>query len=261
MSETRQTQFWSPQPVNGDTTKFILKAPAQACVGPQGHEFFMGGVAMAASLEGLETHFDKPLLWATIQFLNHGMLNDDLTIEVERVAGGRSVAQAVATLRREETVLAKTIAALGARTGEPDRQFVTMPGVAPPDACPLKESDSIELPGNLIDQFERRTALEDAEAGLEYMWIRPKFAAEMSAPLLALMSDFFLGAHQRSRGGTSLDNTFRLNAIVPTEWVLTATQFSGFTSGAAHGTQYQFAEDGTVLSTSSQTGLLPRQSK
>ena len=133
-----------------------------------------------------------------------------------------------------------------------------MPKVPPPKDCALKSDDTFNQSGNLIDQFERRTALENNEAGLECMWIKPKFEASMSAPMLALMSDFFLGAHPLTRSGTSLDNTFRLCALQPTEWVLAVTQLSRFRDGAAHGTQQQFAQDGTLLSISSQTGLLPR---
>ena len=262
MSESIGTNFWSPQRLERDENTFRLIAPESGCVGPSDHQFFMGGVAMATAVEVLEHWSGKPLLWATIQFLNHGMLGDELFVEVERLSGGRSVIQAMVRMRRDDgVILQQTIAALGAREGEPDRQFATMPSVNPPEICPPKQSDSFEMPGNLIDQFERRTALEDPEAGLEYMWIKPKFGVEMSAPLLALMSDFFLGAHVRSRGGTSLDNTFRPGAIKPTNWVLTTTQYSGFTKGSVSGAQYQFAEDGTVLSTSSQTGLLPRQTR
>jgi acyl-CoA thioesterase len=76
--------------------------------------------------------------------------------------------------------------------------------------------------------------------------------------LLALTSDFFLGAHCLTRGGTSLDNTFRLNALAETDWILCSTRLASFSNGAVHGSQCQFAQDGTLLSVSSQTGLLPR---
>ena len=88
--------------------------------------------------------------------------------------------------------------------------------------------------------------------------MRPTFDASVSAGLLALMSDFFLGAHSLTRRGTSLDNTFRLYQLAQTEWVLNVTQLTSFGRGAVHGTMHQFAEDGSLLATSSQTGMLPK---
>ncbi len=252
--------FWTPRPSEASGT-FQIEATDVACVGPPEDQFFMGGVAMAAAIEALQTWSGKPLLWTTIQFLNHGMYGDQLEITVEKSGGGRSVVQAMAKVMREGHQLQTLIAALGERPGEPDQQFEKVPNDVPaPEECALKQDDAFARPGNLIDQFERRTALEDPERGLEWMWMRPKFRADITAPLLALMSDFFLGAHERSRGGTSLDNTIRICALRPTEWVLSVTQIASFSSGAVQGYQRQFAEDGTLLSISSQTGLLPRRS-
>ena len=96
------------------------------------------------------------------------------------------------------------------------------------------------------------------EEGIEYLWVRALGGFPLNAGLLAIMADFFLGAHTRTRGGTSLDNTFRLFATAPSGWVLNVTQFAGFDRGAVHGTVHQFAEDGTLLAMASQTGLLPK---
>ncbi len=257
-----QKSFWQAAQTASD--QFTITAPPIACVGPDTHQFFMGGVGMASLIDALERRFDKPLLWATTHFLNHAMLGDTLHIETEQVSGGRSVVQAMAVMQRGDTVIQRLVAALGKRDGEPDRQFAQMPNVAPPAECPLKVDDAFAQASNLLAQFERRTAYEDNKAGVEHMWIRCKFPGKFTAPidaaLLALISDFFLGAHERSRGGTSLDNTFRLCAIKQTEWILCTTQIASFTNGAMQGTQYQFAEDGTLLSLSSQTGLLPHRS-
>lgn len=227
-------------------------------MGMRGHHFYMGGVGMAAAICALETWSEKPLIWATIQFIAHGMRGDIMTLELERFGGGRSVVQAGAKLNRGDEFLQNTIAALGSREGQPETKFVSMPSVPPPNECAPKLDDSLQQTGNLIDQFERRIALEDSAAGLECMWIKPKGDIALSAPILALMSDFFLGAHPRTRGGTSLDNTFRLSGTAPHGWVLAVTKLSSFTHGTVHGTQYQYSEDGGLLSTSSQTGLLPR---
>jgi len=251
--------MWSSRPSGLDPDVYHLQAEARACVGLGEQAFFMGGVGMAAAIAALEHWSEKPLLWATIQFIDHGLLGDAFELELEKIGGGRNVIQAGARLKRGGDILQNMSAALGGRDNSPEHQFATMPDTRPPQDCDLKQDEAMSQPGNLIDQFERRTAMEDSEAGIEHMWIRPKFEVDISAPLLALMSDFFLGAHPRSRGGTSLDNTFRLCSIHPTEWVLAVTHISSFTNGAVHGTQAQFAQDGTLLSVSSQTGLLPRR--
>ena len=249
--------FWTPSSTL-QANRFQFEASHQCCVGPAGREFLMGGVAMAAGIEALERWSEKPLLWATIQFLHAGSIDDEIDVFAERVGGGRSVIQAAATLQSGETCLQTMSAALGARSAEPPQQFVHMPDVAAPEACRLKDDDAFGQEDNLIDQFERRTALDDPSRGIELMWIKPVVPVDVSASLLALTSDFLLGAHERSRGGTSLDNTIRICALRPTEWILSATQITNFGNGAAHGTQRQFSQDGTLLSISSQTGLLPR---
>ena len=251
------TAFWSPQLLTGQTHSFVITASPQACVGPTDHQFFMGGAAMATAIDAMQRSLGKPLLWATTHFLNQGMLGEQFHVDVQLVAGGRSVSQAMTTLSRGDKVLQRTIAALGVRHSEPDRQFIHMPNVIAPNDCPVKKHDAFSASSPLIKKFERRTALEDSEAGLEHMWVRPRFTASISAPLLSLISDFFLGSHERSRGGTSLDNTFRLCALQQTDWVLCVAQAASFSRGVMHGTQHMFAKDGTLLATSSQTGLLP----
>lgn len=255
-STATKPKFLQPLVSNGPGS-FTFTALPEACVGPDERQFFMGGAAMAVAIDVLQQTADKPLLWATIQFLNQGALGETFEIDVETLGGGRNVSHMQATLRRGETVLQRTIAALGARAGEPDKQFVSMPDVPRPEDCPRKKDDAYGRPGNLIGLFDRRTALEDSDAGIEHLWIKP-LDGNIDAPMLGVISDFFLGAHARGRGGTSLDNTLRMVMSHPTEWVLCVTQVAGFGGGTMHGTQHHFAEDGTLLATSSQSGLLPR---
>lgn len=250
--------FWISTPDTKFEGRSRLRAVPEACVGPADRQFFMGGVAFASAIDAMETKCEKPLLWATMQFLSHGMLGDDVVIQLDPASGGRNVAQTRATLTTDDRVLQKVVAALGARDDPLDLQFASMPDVLPPSQCVAKPDDAFGQPGNLLAQFERRIAARDDDRGLEYLWIRPHFDAPRSAALLALMADFFLGAHSRTQGGTSLDNTFRVHRLKPTEWVLNAVQLDGIRRGVVHGTIQQFAEDGTLLSSGSQTGLLPR---
>ena len=249
--------FWSPQLSLDNKTVFKLVASPQACVGPAGSEFIMGGVAQAAAIEAAEIVSDKPLLWSTIQFVNAGLLNQSIDIEVEVLGGGRSVSQVLVTLTADGTVLQTMSAALGGRQGT-ERQFVSMPRVAAPEDCPIRTDLDHNNDQDLIAQFERRVPLEVPDEGLGAMWIRSNDALPITAGLLAITSDFMLGLHPESFRGTSLDNTFRVFSTCPTEWILCVTQMSGFRDGAAIGVTHQFTQDGRLLSVSSQTGLLPR---
>ena len=249
--------FWSPWSESNDPNKFRLLASAQACVGPAGHEFIMGGVAQAAAIEAAEIVSKKPLLWSTIQFIKAGLLNQAIDIEVEVLGGGRSVSQVLAKLTADGTVLQTMSAALGGRQGM-ERQYVSMPTVAAPEDCPIKTDLDHNNDQDLIAQFERRMVIEAPDQGLGAVWIRSKDALSITAGLLAITSDFMLGLHPESFHGTSLDNTIRVFSIRPTEWILCVTQMSGFRDGAAMGVTHQFTQDGHLLSASSQTGLLPR---
>ena len=249
--------FWSPQLSLNNETKFKLVASPQACVGPAGHEFIMGGVAQAAAIEAAEIVSGKTLLWSTIQFVNAGFLNQSIEIEVELLGGGRSISQVLVTLTADGTVLQTMSAALGGRQGI-ERQFVSMPTVAAPEDCSIKTDLDHNNDQDLIAQFERRVAIERPDEGLGAMWIRSNDGLPITAGLLAITSDFMLGLHPESFRGTSLDNTFRVFSTRPTEWILCVTQMSGFRDGAAMGFTHQFTQDGQLLTVSSQTGLLPR---
>ena len=249
--------FWSPRSDSSKANKFGLLASPQACVGPAGYGFIMGGVAQAAAIEAAEIVADKPLLWSTIQFVYPGLLNQSIDIEVEVLGGGRSISQVLAMLTADGMVLQTMSAALGGRQGT-ERSFVSIPKVAAPEDCPIKIDLDPESNQDLIAQFERRMAIDEPDEGLGAMWIRSKDALPISAGLLAITSDFMLGLHPESFRGTSLDNTFRVFSTRPAEWILCVTQMSGFRDGAAMGVTHQFTQDGRLLSVSSQTGLLPR---
>ena len=249
--------FWSPQPPVKDERKFELVASIQTCVGPAGHEFIMGGVAQAAAIEAAEIVSGKPLLWSTIQFVNAGLLNQSIDIEVELLGGGRSISQVLVTLIADGTVLQTMSGALGGRQGT-EHQFVSMPQVAPPEDCPVKTDLDHNNDQDLIAQFERRMAIEAPDEGLGAMWIRSKDSHPITAGLVAITTDSMLGVQPESLRGTRINNTHRVFSTVSTEWILCVTQMSGFRDGAAMGVTHQFTQDGQLLSVSSQTGLLPR---
>ncbi|CAE7455113.1 unnamed protein product [Symbiodinium microadriaticum] len=218
----------------------------------------MGGVAMATAIDAAERTTGLPLLWATIQYINGVVLGDDVAITVTELGGGRSIRQVQVEMAVGEKTAQIMTAALGARAGHQDQQFAIMPDAPPPLDCPSRRDPVFAMDDNLFCKTERRQAALDQDKGYELSWMRMTSKTPTSASVLAILSDFILGSHDLTMGGTSLDNTLRIATLKQTDWVLCETRFSAFTNGAAQGVMHMFAEDGTLLATSSQTGLLPR---
>jgi len=219
----------------------------------------MGGVALGALVDAMELDAELPLLFAQVQFLSPTQHAEELTINCEQCGGGQSIAQYAATAYVNGRPTHRASAALGMREPPTQRQFIEMPELPKPDSCPELTRDWA-APGGLVDQFEMRLAGEDNDRGFHAMWSRSRAGFANDAGWLAIISDFFLGSHPEAHGigSSSLDAMFRF--IQPGEpgWVLSVTEFAAFERGTVHGSARHFAEDGTLLAISSQTGVLPR---
>lgn len=60
-------------------------------------------------------------------------------------------------------------------------------------------------------------------------------------------------------GSSSLGNTLRVRCIRPTSSCLLDARIQGIANGFFHGEMCVFVEDGTLLVTASESGVLPRQ--
>lgn len=249
--------FWMPEKEEVVGT-YCLKPDPRAMVGPEDQEFMMGGVIVGAIIEALEAEFEKPLLWISSQFLAPIRNGEPVSITIEMPPRVGSIVQTGALVKIGDQRANIARAGLGARSSD-TFHFAQMPEVKPPTACETKPPDAGMRGGNISSQLEKRTAFQSDEFGIEHLWVRPLSTLPRSAGLLAIVADFFLGAHSLTRTGTSLDNLFRLHAVKQTEWVLMETKISSIFNGVVHGEQWLFAEDGTLLATASQTGLLPRR--
>ena len=74
--------FWIPRG-SSDPNTYRLPIGAEACVGPEGSEFVMGGVIVGAIADALQRATGKPLLWVTSQFVAAGRLGDEITIKLD----------------------------------------------------------------------------------------------------------------------------------------------------------------------------------
>ncbi len=249
--------FWRVVPGNREG-QYILPVMPPATVGPEGAPHVMGGVALAAAIDAMELASELPILWANVQFLSPTQHAEELTINCEQCGGGQSVGQWLAEIYVNSRPTHRISAALGAREPSEREIFAIMPEMPGPDGCPPKSIGRFGSVGSLYDQVEMRIAQSAPERGYEAVWTRNTSGFANDAGWLATVSDFFLGAHPRSWGGSSLDATFRFIQSAEPGWVLSVTEVAAFDRGIAHGSARHFSEDGALLAISSQTGVLPR---
>ncbi len=249
--------FWRVVPGEREGA-YILHVMPPATVGPDGAPHVMGGVALAAAIDAMELASEQPVLWANIQFLSPTQHAEELSITCEQCGGGQSVGQWMAHITVNGRPTHRVSAALGAREPSERQVFAKMPDVPGPDECEPRVDERYGAIGSLYDQVEHRNARIDHDAGYQAIWTRNKSGFANDAGWLAVVSDFFLGAHPKSQGGSSLDATFRFIEASQPGWVLSVTQLGAFDRGVAHGSAQHFSEDGQLLAISSQTGVLPR---
>lgn len=229
-----------------------------ATVGPEGAPHVMGGVALAAAVDAMQEDSGLPLLWANIQFLSPTQHAEELVIDCEQCGGGQSVGQWRADITVNGRPTHRVSAALGAREPSEQTLFAAIPDVPKPDECEPQPAISYGAPGGLHDQIERRMAFVDHDKGIEAIWSRSLAGFPVDSGWLSIISDFFLGAHPGSWGGSSLDDTIRFIQDAEPGWVLSFTELAAFDRGTVSGQARHFSEDGRLLAISSQTGVLPR---
>ena len=237
--------------------EYVLPVMPPATVGPEGAPHVMGGVALAAAVDALELASGQTLLWSNIQFLAPTTHAEELVVSCEQCGGGQSVGQWQAEIRSNSRLTHRVSAALGAREPSEQRIFAAMPDVPSPAECESGDRSWGE-PGMLGDQLETRVALQDDARGIQALWSRSQAGFAADSGWLAIVSDFFLGAHHAARGGSSLDDTYRHIQSADAGWVLSVTELAAFDRGVVHGSARHFAEDGRLLAISSQSGVLPR---
>lgn len=238
-------------------SRFRVTIGDLACIGPPASQFMMGGVGLASMIAAMESITGRPLISATSQYLSLVRNGDVLHIDVELPSVGRTVSQARAIARVGERDVAFASAALGARTAEPDTQFVAMPEVPPPEDCKLVPLEFPEL-DNLYAVLRKRRAFVSDLAGHSATWIGPVDGYDMTSALLAMIADFPPGTFHRTRGSASLDNNVRVLQRHPCRWILLEVQMAGIASGMMHAVTRLFAEDGTLLAVAGQSAAVPR---
>ncbi|MGY6500118.1 MAG: acyl-CoA thioesterase [Acidimicrobiales bacterium] len=233
-----------------------------------GGGFLFGGCGLGAAIAALEGTTGRPLVWATAQYLSYARPPSIVDIDVKVVVAGNQISQARAVAQVGDTEILTVNAALGERPMEDSGAWAQRPEVLPPDDCPPRPRWR-HIDGDWIHtRLEERIALpapgteHDATAdGRSALWVRVPEGIDMGPVALAILGDFVPGgigaALGRDAGGNSLDNTIRIvHPVVHTEWVLLDIRVHAVANGFAHGLVHQWAEDGTLLATASQSTIV-----
>lgn len=232
-----------------------------------GGSFLFGGCALGAAIEAMERTTGRSVVWATAQYLSYAKPPSILDIDVTVAAAGHHVTQARAVGHVADTEILTVNAALGHRDIDAEGQWAQMPDVAPPDECPERTLRMYDVE-TVMNRIESRLAIgRDLDhldgtpgTGRSALWVRIPDLDVISPATLAILGDyvpFGIGqATGRIGGGNSLDNTLRLAKLVPTEWVLLDVRIDTIQNGFGQGTVFQWASDGTLLATASQSTIV-----
>ncbi len=248
--------FYAPAATD-DPNRFRLDVGSAHSVGPHGRMFMMGGVGLGSAVMALEAVTERPLIWATAQYLSFAQPDSQVDIEVDVRVAGNSTSQARVVSRVADREIITVNAALGARKGQPVVPYVTMSEVPPPEDCPIDDSYDAG-PDDLHARIERRyvPSGQGEHEGHAPMWIRWRDDEPATAGMIAILSDFLPGAIPVTRGSSSLDNTLRIHTLETSSWYLLDARIHGLASGFFHGEAHVFTREGTLLATASQSGAI-----
>lgn len=243
---------------------FVPLTPS-VCVGPPDNLFMFGGVGLGSAIAALERTCERPVIWATAQYLSYARPPSVVDLDVWAPAQGKYNTQARVTGHVDDREIITVNAALGRRPSEVSEQWTPMPDAPPPEDCDPGEhwrADDESLHSLIETRVAKGRYGADRvgypeQDGRSMLWIRPRGDYAMDASMLAIMADFVpsgLGnALGKNAGGNSLDNTLRVRRIVPTDWVLCDIHMHGVHAGFAHGSMHLFAQDGELMATASQS--------
>lgn len=232
--------------------------------------FLFGGCGLGAAIEALEGTTQRPVVWATAQYLSYAMVGSVLDLDVTVAVSGHQITQARVTGHVTDREVFTVNAALGARPYEGEGQWEQMPAVPRPDDLERRRNhpfgdDERTLMHRLDQRLAKGRSWEELEGnpspdGTSAMWVRLPELLDVSASALAILGDFVpFGIGQalgRLGGGNSLDNTLRVARVVPTDWVLLDVRMHAVHHGFGHGLVHLWAEDGTLLATASQSTIV-----
>ena len=249
---------------DGDGPEWRMPVVRRLC---SGLGALFGGCGLGAAIAVLEHVTDRPVTWATAQFLEFARPGSTVELEITEVIRGHATSQSRVLARVDGQEIFTVLAASGRRTLAWDGEWAERPEVPPPDACPPRPLRP-EHAGTIAEQLEVRAAnlrlLEDLDGtpgnGRSALWVRNPWGTDAQAAALAIVGDYVpMGIGQASGRrveSSSLDNTLRMVKVHPTEWILADIRVHAVADGFGHGLVHLWAEDGTLIATASQSAIV-----
>ena len=239
-----------------------------------------GGTAIAVSLAAAELESERAPLWMTTQFVSTAPAEAEISVHAEVLAPGRRTNQVRVTATDSAGEI--MFASLGA-TGRHRDDGLTGTFEHPPVVTPPEQSeprggpfttmlrnagitDVPPLPQGVgfasVVEFREPEVLShpDPGPGRICMWVRRADRVPLTPATVAFIADMvpLSVAHGAGlvAGGISLDNTIRVGAFEPTEWVLVDLRAHFAAGGYGHGAAQLWSESGRLLGTASQTASM-----
>lgn len=231
-----------------------------------GRGSLFGGAGLAAGIVALEHATNKPVIWATGQYLSLTQLDERLDLEVLLPAIGRNVVQGRVVGHVGDREIITVIGAAGARPSAAEGCWEQFPAPLPAQDCPpVPHGHDTE---SLHEHIELRLARgcfgfsgfgTPSPDGRSLLWARMP-EVEHDAGALAIIADYMPSVVGNALGRimhcTSLDNTIRFGRLEPTRWVLCDNRMEYAGNGFGHGTVHLWSESGTLLATASQSMIV-----
>ncbi len=226
--------------------------------------FLFGGAGLAAAVAALESTCDRPLIWATAQYLSFARPPSFVDLDVTIPVAGRNTTQARAIGHVHDSEIFTANAALGKRSLPGSGEWPEPPRVPAASECPPipgrdSETESIGSRLELRVANGRFGAERDGSLspdGRSALWVGIP-GIEISAATLAIIADWIPSGVGQALGRmtyvSSLDNTLRVVEIAATEWVLCDIRMHAIRNGYAHGAMHLWSQDMRLLATASQS--------
>jgi acyl-CoA thioesterase len=224
-----------------------------------------GGTGLAVALAAMEAATDRPVLWASTQFVGQVFLGTTIEWTVERLAVGKRAAQLLVRATAGDDVV---FVAIGS-TGTPAEdgltgQYHEMPKVGGPEAAPPRTSSLPMDPSpdswTLLVELREAEVLSDDGPTVAF-WARRRDGGALTPASLAFVADMVPLSVARAAGkmgaGSSLDNSMRFRGgAADTAWVLLALEGDFAHGGFGHGSLRMWTQDGTLVATGSQSASM-----
>ena len=215
-----------------------------------------GGCAIGAAVAALELSTERPLAAATSQYLARAPVGEEVEVVLDIYAQGKAMTQAGFTITVGDRVVLRGQASLGGRDLGVDRTWAVMPDAPPPEDCQPRAMTSITH-HSFTDSSDLRLAGQTPGHEQVLYWARVGDGLSGTSPILAALADVLPSGMRVSLDagfrGSSLDNTVRIGARHPAEWVLLDLRATAIHNSIGHGVARIFAQDGTFLASGSQS--------